>query len=149
MEEDIIVRTGNDVTVVVSRTVFPGFEDEYDEWVKEIVKAASEAKGNTGVTTLIPQRGKTGLYHVLFRFKDQASVEAWENSEVRRKLTLKADAFPRSTARLLLDWKHGSAYRTVLNWARPPTGKWLLSQASPSFSSLLLSFGSCSCSNWA
>jgi antibiotic biosynthesis monooxygenase (ABM) superfamily enzyme len=96
MDNDTIVRTGNDVTVVVSRTVFPGFEEEYDEWVKRLVKAASEAKGNTGVTTLIPQRGKTGLYHVLFRFKDQESVEEWEGSEIRKNLTQKADEFSQS-----------------------------------------------------
>ena len=96
MDNDTIVKTGNDVTVVVSRTVYPGHEEEYDEWVKRLVKAGAEAPGNTGVTTLIPQHGQTGLYHVLFRFKDQNSVTAWENSEIRRSLTEEANAFSRS-----------------------------------------------------
>ena len=96
MDNDTIVQTGNDVTVVVSRNVYPGNEEIYDDWVKRIVKAASEARGSTGVTTLIPQKGKTGLYHVLFRFKDQAAVEEWENSAIRRQLTEEADEFSKS-----------------------------------------------------
>ncbi|HEX7474764.1 MAG TPA: antibiotic biosynthesis monooxygenase [Dehalococcoidales bacterium] len=96
MENDTMVRTGKDVTIVVSRTVFPGREKEYDEWVRQMVAAASEAPGNLGVTTLIPPSGKTGLYHVVFRFKDQASADNWENSVVRQRLTGEADVFSRS-----------------------------------------------------
>ncbi|MFC1942474.1 hypothetical protein ACFLWU_04575 [Chloroflexota bacterium] len=92
----MIVPTGKDVTVVVSRTVFPGREKEYDEWVRRLVDAASEAPGNKGVTTLIPQKGKAGLYHVVFRFKDQASVDIWEISAARQRLTSEADQFSRS-----------------------------------------------------
>jgi hypothetical protein len=33
MERDVIIPTGKDVTIVVSRTVFPGREKEYEEWV--------------------------------------------------------------------------------------------------------------------
>ncbi len=93
---DTIVKTGNDVTVVVSRSVYPGHEEEYEEWVKRLVKAGGDAPGNTGVTTLIPQRSESGPYHVLFRFKDQASVTAWENSEIRKNLTEEANEFSRS-----------------------------------------------------
>ncbi|MCJ7604919.1 MAG: hypothetical protein MUO19_02660 [Dehalococcoidales bacterium] len=96
MENDVIVPTGKDVTVVVSRTVFPDHEQEYDNWVRRLVAAASEAPGNTGVTTLIPQRGKTGLYHVVFKFKDQKSVDLWEISSARQILTSEADQFSRS-----------------------------------------------------
>ncbi len=92
-EKDTIIPTGRDVTIVVSRTVSPGHEREYDEWVREIVDAATEAPGNIGVTTLIPQKGKGGLYHVVFRFKDQLSADNWENSSVRIRLTRDADRF--------------------------------------------------------
>ena len=49
----------------------------------------------TSDATLIPQKGKMGLYHVVLRFKDQASVDAWELSETRMKLTAEADQFSR------------------------------------------------------
>ena len=95
MERDTIVPTGKDVTIVASRVVFPGREKEYEEWVKKMVTAASEAPGNLGVTTLIPPKAKSGLYHVVFRFKDQLSVDTWEDSEIRQKLTREADEFSR------------------------------------------------------
>jgi antibiotic biosynthesis monooxygenase (ABM) superfamily enzyme len=96
MEEDMMVPSGKDITIVVSRIVFPGREKEYDEWVRKLVAAVGEAAGNMGVTTLIPQRGKTGLYHVVIRFKDQASVDTWEKSELRQRLSSEADQFSRS-----------------------------------------------------
>jgi uncharacterized protein len=93
MTTDTIMHEGTDVTVVVSRTVKPGNEIRYDRWVRRLVAAATEAPGNTGVTMLIPEPGKVGLYHVVFHFKDQASVDAWEKSERRQKLTGEADQF--------------------------------------------------------
>jgi uncharacterized protein len=95
MKKDEILSSGKDITIVVSRVVFPGYEKEYDAWVRELVAAASEAPGNTGVTTLIPERGKSGLYHVVFKFKDQDSADEWERSLVRQRLTYEAGKFSR------------------------------------------------------
>ena len=52
--DEIIKRVGNAVTIVVSRTVFPGFEKEYDAWVRKLAEEARKSPGNTGVTMLIP-----------------------------------------------------------------------------------------------
>jgi antibiotic biosynthesis monooxygenase (ABM) superfamily enzyme len=93
MENDRIIPSGKDVTVVVSRMVFPGKEKDYDEWVRKLVAAAKEAPGNKGVTMLIPEVGKSGLYHVVLRFENQESVHDWEDSYIRQKLTWEADAF--------------------------------------------------------
>ena len=60
-----------------------------------MVSFASTFPGNLGITTLIPQQGKSGIYHVVFRFKDKASADAWENSETRQKLTELANQFSR------------------------------------------------------
>lgn len=95
MENDKIVPSGKDVTVVVSRSVFPGHERDYDDWVRQMVAAAKEAPGNKGVTMLIPQPGKTGLYHLVLRFADEKSVHIWETSYIRQKLSHEADAFSR------------------------------------------------------
>ncbi len=95
MEHDRIVPSGKDVTVVVSRHVFPGHERDYDDWVRRQVAAAKQAPGNKGVTMLIPPTGKTGLHHVVLRFADQKSVQAWEESEIRKELSKEADAFSR------------------------------------------------------
>jgi len=95
MENDRIVHNGKDVTVVVSRNVFPGHEREYDDWVRRLVAAAKEAPGNKGVTMLIPPPGQSGLYHVVLRFADEKSVHIWETSYVRQKLSHEADDFSR------------------------------------------------------
>jgi antibiotic biosynthesis monooxygenase (ABM) superfamily enzyme len=95
MVKDRIVPSGKDVTVVVSRNVFPGHERDYDDWVRKMVAAAKEAHGNKGVTMLIPTPGKTGLYHLVLRFADEKSVHQWETSYVRQKLSHEADAFSR------------------------------------------------------
>jgi antibiotic biosynthesis monooxygenase (ABM) superfamily enzyme len=97
-DRDRIVMDGKDgkgVTVVVSRNVFPGHEREYDEWVRKLLAAAKQSPGNKGVTMLIPQPGKSGLYHVVMRFADEKSVHQWETSYIRQKLSHEADEFSR------------------------------------------------------
>jgi antibiotic biosynthesis monooxygenase (ABM) superfamily enzyme len=98
MENDTIVPgSGKAVTVVVSRTVFPGHERDYDEWVRRLAAAARESPGNTGVTMLIPESGKSGLHHVVMHFADEKSMLIWETSYTRQKLSHEADAFSRSS----------------------------------------------------
>jgi uncharacterized protein len=93
-DRDHIIRgDGKTVTVVVSRTVFPGYEKEYDAWVRKMSEAARQSPGNTGVTMLIPEPGKGGLHHVIYTFKDEKSMHIWETSYVRQKLSHEADAF--------------------------------------------------------
>ena len=97
MENDTVIPgVKKSVTVVVSRTVFPGHESDYDEWARRLVAAAREAPGNTGVTMLIPEPGKSGLHHLVVHFTDEKSMHIWETSYVRQKLSHEADAFSRS-----------------------------------------------------
>ena len=95
MENDRIVPSGKEMTVVVSRNVFPGHERDYDDWVRQLAAAAKEAPGNKGVTMLIPSPGKSGLYHVVLRFADEKSVHIWETSYIRQRLSHEADDFSR------------------------------------------------------
>lgn len=95
-KKDTALTDGNAKTVVVSRTVFPGHEDDYDEWVKKLVDAAKQSPGNTGVTILIPSKGKAGLHHIVMYYADEKSMLQWETSYIRQKLTHEADAFSRS-----------------------------------------------------
>jgi antibiotic biosynthesis monooxygenase (ABM) superfamily enzyme len=93
VDNDRIMPQGKSVTVVISRRVLPGHERDYDEWVRKLVAAATEAPGNTGATMLIPEPGKQGLHHVVLRFADHDSVHIWEDSYIRQKLSHEADAF--------------------------------------------------------
>jgi antibiotic biosynthesis monooxygenase (ABM) superfamily enzyme len=95
---NITVTTGTkkSVTVVVSRTVFPGHESDNDDWARRLVAAANETPGNMGVTMLLPEPGKSGLHHFVLHFADEKSMHIWETSYVRQKLSHEADAFSRS-----------------------------------------------------
>jgi antibiotic biosynthesis monooxygenase (ABM) superfamily enzyme len=93
MDSETVVAGEKSVTVVISRRVIPGHEKDYDEWVRRLVEAATQAPGNMGATMLIPEPGRPGLHHVVLRFKDQESVHRWEDSYVRQKLSHEADAF--------------------------------------------------------
>jgi antibiotic biosynthesis monooxygenase (ABM) superfamily enzyme len=98
MENDtdrIVHGRGKEVTVVVSRRVFPGKEKEYDDWVRRLLEAASESPGSRGVTMLVPEPGKEGLHHVVMRFADEKSMHVWETSYARQKLSHEADEFSR------------------------------------------------------
>lgn len=96
MDDDRIVKgEGKSVTVVVSRVVNPGHEQDYDEWVKKLAEAARQSPGNTSVTILVPAPGKSGLHHVVLRFQDEKSMHIWETSYIRQKLSNEADAFSR------------------------------------------------------
>jgi antibiotic biosynthesis monooxygenase (ABM) superfamily enzyme len=94
-EKDAVVTNDKAMTVVVSRTVFPGHEKDYDEWVRKLADAAKQSPGNTGVTVLLPSKGQTGLHHVVMYFTDETSMLQWETSYIRQKLSHEADAFSR------------------------------------------------------
>jgi antibiotic biosynthesis monooxygenase (ABM) superfamily enzyme len=95
MAKDRVITNEDDVTVVVSRSVFPGYEKEYEEWSKKMVEAARESPGNSGVTMLLPSPGKSGPYHLVLRFEDEKSMHIWETSYLRQKLSHEADEFSR------------------------------------------------------
>jgi antibiotic biosynthesis monooxygenase (ABM) superfamily enzyme len=94
-EKDIIVPGKKAMTVVVSRTIFPGHDKEYDEWAQRLVAAAKQSPGSIGVTILVPEPGKTGLHHIVMHFVDEKSMHIWETSYARQKLSHEADAFSR------------------------------------------------------
>jgi uncharacterized protein len=94
-EKDTIITGDKAVTIVISRNVFPGKEKEYDELVRKMIEEAAKIPGNLGVTMLVPEPGKNGLHHVVWRFADEKSMHIWETSYARQKLSREADAISR------------------------------------------------------
>jgi antibiotic biosynthesis monooxygenase (ABM) superfamily enzyme len=94
-QEDTVVTSGKSVTVVVSRTLLPGQEKKYNEWVQRFAEAVKGFPGNTGVTFLVPPPGREGLRHIVLYFKDKEALHRWEDSYVRQKFSWEADAFSR------------------------------------------------------
>ncbi|MFC1443095.1 antibiotic biosynthesis monooxygenase [Streptacidiphilus sp. N1-10] len=80
-------------TVVISRTVRSGHEEEYMGWLSRLISAAEAFPNNLGAVVLTPEPGESNVFHIVHRFADEASLQAWEDSETRRSLSVEADAF--------------------------------------------------------
>lgn len=91
---DLLTSNGHTAaTVVVSRVVKPGYEQEYHNWVFRVLKAAENYPNNLGAVILSSGEGQSYVYHLVHRFADEASLHAWEDSETRQRLSREADAF--------------------------------------------------------
>jgi antibiotic biosynthesis monooxygenase (ABM) superfamily enzyme len=71
------------VTVVVTRVVRPGREEEFDRWAAELDEAAKLSEGHLASVRLHDDQG---LNHLVHLFDDHRHLEAWESSPRRREL---------------------------------------------------------------
>lgn len=110
------------VTVVVSRFVQPDHEQDYQRWALRVLEAAEHNPHHLGAVLLSPGAGQSHLYHLVLRFADEASLQAWEHSETRQRLTREADAF--STA----EWQQATGMEAWFALPEapglPPPAKW-------------------------
>jgi uncharacterized protein len=74
-----------EVTIVISRKVKPGYENEYDEWLRRYLMLEKKVPGYVGVTIITQGGTNSAIRHLIYRFSDKASLDAWENSEEARK----------------------------------------------------------------
>lgn len=75
----------NAVSIAVVRTVRPGREADYEEWLRRAISAARQFPGHLGADVLRPAPGER-QYLLLFRFATVEQLLAWEQSEARRAL---------------------------------------------------------------
>ncbi len=74
------------VTVVISRLVRSGYEQDYNDWIHEAARLLEHHDGFQGMTALPPGQHHSGPEHVLvLRFRDYSSMRAWKRSEARRR----------------------------------------------------------------
>lgn len=79
------------VSAVISTRVRPGKEAEYRTWERKIAAAQSKAPGLQGYRFEPPVPGVQDDYVAILRFDDQANLQAWLDSPVRRKLLEEAE----------------------------------------------------------
>jgi antibiotic biosynthesis monooxygenase (ABM) superfamily enzyme len=79
--------TSKEVTVVVNRKIKPGCEKDYDDWQRRFLMSGRKVPGYLGTTTIM-DGGTDSAYtrHIIHRFIDKASLDAWDNSEELRML---------------------------------------------------------------
>ncbi len=70
-----------EITIVVSRRIKPGCEKDYDNWLRRYLKLEKEVPGYIGTTIIIQGGPDSAVRHIIHRFSDKASLDAWENSE--------------------------------------------------------------------
>lgn len=92
------------VTVVVTRVVRPGKEEEFDRWAAELDAAADRSAGHLASVRLHDDQG---LNHLVHLFDGPQHLEAWEQSPVRSALIAQGNELSdvrRTTADGLHSW---------------------------------------------
>src|SRR5258708_7941915 len=78
------------VTIVVTRTVRPGRERDYEEVLTGASAAARRYPGHMGVSVIRPRDPGRREYTLIFRFDTVDNLRGWETSEDRAAWAAKA-----------------------------------------------------------
>lgn len=81
------------VTIVITRVVKPGRQEEYKRWLTRLINAAEAFPNNLGTVVLAPPPGQSNVFRHIQHFSDEESLRTWEDSDIRRQLSVEADAF--------------------------------------------------------
>jgi antibiotic biosynthesis monooxygenase (ABM) superfamily enzyme len=76
----------SEVTAVVNIKINPGCEKEYDEWLRGFLVLVKKVPGYLGTTTINETGTDSSARHIIHRFRDKVSLEAWENSQELHEL---------------------------------------------------------------
>ncbi len=71
------------VTVIVSRKIVAGKEQEYEDWISGMSQVAANYPGHMGVNVLRPSGSTKGEYVTIYRFDTYKHACAWERSAER------------------------------------------------------------------
>ena len=78
--------TSKTVTSVISRSIKPGYERDYDDWLRHYLTFERRAPGYLGTTIILRGGTSSNVRYIIHRFTDKASMEAWENSKEAQQL---------------------------------------------------------------
>jgi len=74
------------VTSLISRTIKPGYEKDYDDWLRRFLEFERKALGYLGTTVVLPGGTNSNIRYIIRRFTDKASMKIWDNSPDVQKL---------------------------------------------------------------
>jgi antibiotic biosynthesis monooxygenase (ABM) superfamily enzyme len=118
------------VTTIFSRRVKPGFENDYEEWLRGITRVSSKFEGNQG-TTLIRPSSNNQEYISIVQFDTAENLEKWMNSSTRKNWIVKLDPFT-------LDSQEVSTLTGMEKWFTLPDRS--ISQSPPKYKMAILLF---------
>lgn len=108
-------------TVVITRFVKPGREEDYKRWLARLIAAAEDAPNSLRTVVLAPQPGDSNTFRLIHRFADAGSLHAWDDSDARRRLSAEADQFSTSQRQVATGLETFSVPEAP---ALPPPPKW-------------------------
>ena len=76
----------NEATWVICRSIKPGRQKDYDDWLERYLTSERKALGYIGTTIIIPGGSKSSLRYIIHRFTNKTTKETWENSQESIKL---------------------------------------------------------------
>jgi len=75
-----VENTSKTVTSVISRSIRPGYEKDYDDWVQRYLALDRKAPRYLGTTIILPGGTSSNVRYIIRRFTDKASIQVWDNS---------------------------------------------------------------------
>jgi antibiotic biosynthesis monooxygenase (ABM) superfamily enzyme len=103
------------VTVVVTRRVKPGKEQDYEAWLSKLIGNAQALPGFLGTTIQRPSASGPREYTSIFRFDSVDNLRAFEESDLRRQAMLDVADFVEADA----VWKKLTGFEV---WFAAPPG---------------------------
>jgi uncharacterized protein len=79
------------VTLVLSREVKAGHEQEFEEVLRRLTARVRRQPGHLDLTVLGPQPGGPRIYTIVSHFDSGAAADAWLASQARAQLIAEAD----------------------------------------------------------
>jgi uncharacterized protein len=92
-EENKDGEQASEVTAVVNIKINPGCEKEYDEWLRGFLVLVKKVPGYLGTTTIMEPSKDSTVRHIIHRFRDKASLDAWENSQELHEQTKEVNKY--------------------------------------------------------
>ena len=83
--------TAAPVTLVLSRAVKTGHEQEFEDVLHRLAAQVRRQPGHLGLTVLGPQPGGPRIYTIVSHFDGGAAADAWLASQARAQLVAEAD----------------------------------------------------------
>jgi hypothetical protein len=73
------------VTVIVTRRIQVGREQEFETWLAGVIAQAARFPGHLGANVVRPIDKRQPEYTLIFRFDNLQNLQRWEDSDVRRE----------------------------------------------------------------
>jgi uncharacterized protein len=81
------------VTSLISRSIKPGYEKDYDDWLRRFSEFERKALGYLGTTVVLPGGTNSNIRYIIRRFTDKASMDIWDNSPDVQRLLQEANRY--------------------------------------------------------